>query len=57
MTYAISKWLNVYCLFSAEMTQLNDFDTDNENSKTPQISVSAQLLIILFSKALPLGWD
>lgn len=38
--YAISEWLNVFTisrLFSAEMTQLNDFDTDNENSKTPQI--------------------
>lgn len=27
----------ISCLFSAEMTQLNDSDTHNENSKTPRI--------------------
>lgn len=27
----------ISCLLSVEMTQLNDFDTDNEKSETPQI--------------------
>ncbi len=37
MPFQNGQIFTISCLFSAEMTQLNDFDTDNENSKTPQI--------------------
>lgn len=33
-------FLTISRLLSTGMTQLNDFDTDNENSKTTDLSVS-----------------